>query len=112
MGYAVSTGRRGHAVPPATRGGIDAGRNLCRTRALSEDMDPLENNHKQRRWLITAIVVVVAALVGLFFLRRGKDDGAGSGLSEEVLAAEGSLGYIRFHRRASPCAIVRSWRER
>jgi HlyD family secretion protein len=38
-------------------------------------MDPLENNHKQRRWLISAIVVVVVALVALFFLRRGKDDG-------------------------------------
>lgn len=35
-------------------------------------MDPLENNHKQRRWLIAAIVVVVAVLVVLFFLRRGK----------------------------------------
>jgi HlyD family secretion protein len=38
-------------------------------------MDPLENNHKQRRWLVTAIVLVVAALVALFFFRRGKDDG-------------------------------------
>jgi HlyD family secretion protein len=38
-------------------------------------MDPLENNHKQRRWLVSAIVVVVVALVALFFLRRGKDDG-------------------------------------
>jgi HlyD family secretion protein len=38
-------------------------------------MDPLENNHKQRRWLITAIFVVVVALVALYFLRRGKDDG-------------------------------------
>src|SRR3954470_3690546 len=36
-------------------------------------MDPLENNHKQRRLLIIAIVVVVGVLVGLFFLRRGKD---------------------------------------
>lgn len=35
-------------------------------------MDPLENNHKQRRWLIAAIVVVAAVLVVLFFLRRGK----------------------------------------
>jgi HlyD family secretion protein len=44
--------------------------------AFSNDMDPLENNHKQRRWLITAIVVVVAALVTLFFVRRGKGDNA------------------------------------
>ncbi len=35
-------------------------------------MDPLDNNHKQRRWLITAIVLVLAVLVGLFFFRRGK----------------------------------------
>ena len=38
-------------------------------------MEPLENNHKQRRFLISAIVVVAAVLVGLFFLRRGRDDG-------------------------------------
>ena len=47
-------------------------------------MDPLENNHKQRRWLITAIVVVVAALVGLFFLRRGKGDNGERYRSEVV----------------------------
>ena len=35
-------------------------------------MDPLDNKHKQRRWLITAIVLVLAVLVGLFFFRRGK----------------------------------------
>jgi HlyD family secretion protein len=35
-------------------------------------MDPLDNNHKQRRWLTVAIVLVVAVLVGLFFFRRGK----------------------------------------
>ncbi len=35
-------------------------------------MDPLENNHKQRRWLIAAIVVVAVVLVALFFLRKGK----------------------------------------
>jgi HlyD family secretion protein len=38
-------------------------------------MDPLDNNHKQRRWLITAITIVALALVALFFLRRGKDEG-------------------------------------
>jgi HlyD family secretion protein len=37
-------------------------------------MDPLENNHTQRRYLIIAILVVVGVLVGLFFLRRGRDD--------------------------------------
>jgi HlyD family secretion protein len=47
-------------------------------------MDPLENNHKQRRWLVTAIVLVVAALVGLFFYRRGKDDGGERYRSEVV----------------------------
>ena len=38
-------------------------------------MEPLENNHKQRRFLITAIAVVAGVLVALFFLRRGRDDG-------------------------------------
>jgi HlyD family secretion protein len=38
-------------------------------------MEPLENNHKHRRVLITAIVVVLGVLIGLFFLRRGRDDG-------------------------------------
>jgi HlyD family secretion protein len=47
-------------------------------------MDPLENNHKQRRWLISAIVVVVVALVALFFLRRGKDDGGEKYRTEAV----------------------------
>jgi HlyD family secretion protein len=37
-------------------------------------MEPLENNHKHRRFLITAIVVVLGVLIGLFFLRRGGDD--------------------------------------
>ena len=37
-------------------------------------MEPLENNHRHRRFLITAIVVVLAVLIGLFFLRRGRDD--------------------------------------
>ncbi|HSF39665.1 MAG TPA: efflux RND transporter periplasmic adaptor subunit [Thermoanaerobaculia bacterium] len=39
-------------------------------------MDPLENNHPQRRFLILAILGVVGILVGLFFLRRdGGEDG-------------------------------------
>ncbi len=38
-------------------------------------MEPLENNHKHRRFLITAIVVVLGVLIGLFFLRRGRDEG-------------------------------------
>ena len=47
-------------------------------------MDPLENNHKQRRFLIIAIVVVVGVLVGLFFLRRGKDKGGDQYRTEAV----------------------------
>jgi HlyD family secretion protein len=47
-------------------------------------MDPLENNHKQRRFLIVAIVVVVGILVGLFFLRRGKDKGGDQYRTEAV----------------------------
>jgi HlyD family secretion protein len=47
-------------------------------------MEPLDNNHKQRRWLIAAIVVVVGVLVALFFFRRGKDDGGG-GYRTEVI---------------------------
>lgn len=38
-------------------------------------MEPLENNHRHRRFLVTAIVVVLGVLIGLFFLRRGRDDG-------------------------------------
>jgi HlyD family secretion protein len=38
-------------------------------------MEPLENNHKHRRFLVTAIVVVLGVLIGLFFLRRGRDEG-------------------------------------
>lgn len=38
-------------------------------------MDPLENNHKQRRFLVIAIVVVTGILVGLFFFRRDRDKG-------------------------------------
>src|SRR3954470_1127879 len=47
-------------------------------------MDPLENNHKQRRLLIIAIVVVVGVLVGLFFLRRGKEKGGDKYRTEAV----------------------------
>jgi HlyD family secretion protein len=47
-------------------------------------MDPLENNHKHRRYLIIAIVVVVGVLVGLFFLRRGKGKGGDQYRTEAV----------------------------
>jgi HlyD family secretion protein len=47
-------------------------------------MDPLENNHKQRRFLIIAIVVVVGVLIGLFFLRRGKEKGGDKYRTEVV----------------------------
>jgi HlyD family secretion protein len=47
-------------------------------------MDPLENNHKQRRWLIAAIVVVAVVLVVLFFLRRGKGGGGDNYRTEAV----------------------------
>jgi HlyD family secretion protein len=47
-------------------------------------MDPLDNNHKQRRYLIIAIVVVVGVLIGLFFLRRGKDKGGDQYRTEAV----------------------------
>ncbi|HEX3553099.1 MAG TPA: efflux RND transporter periplasmic adaptor subunit [Thermoanaerobaculia bacterium] len=47
-------------------------------------MDPLENNHKQRRWLIAAIVVVVGVLIALFFLRRGKGGGGDQYRTEAV----------------------------
>ncbi|HEY2740293.1 MAG TPA: efflux RND transporter periplasmic adaptor subunit, partial [Thermoanaerobaculia bacterium] len=65
-------------------------------------MDPLENNHKQRRWLVTAIVIVIAALVGLFFLRRGKDDGGeryrtevvDKGTVAQTVSATGTLSAV------------------
>lgn len=38
-------------------------------------MAPIENNHKQRRFLIIAILVVTGILVGLFFFRRDRDKG-------------------------------------
>lgn len=38
-------------------------------------MDPIENNHKQRRWLIAALLLVAAVLAAGFFLRREKKDG-------------------------------------
>ena len=47
-------------------------------------MDPLDNNHKQRRWLTVAIVLVVAVLVGLFFFRRGKGSDGDQYRSEAV----------------------------
>jgi HlyD family secretion protein len=33
-------------------------------------MVPLENHHKHRRWLVAALAVAVAVLVGVYFLRR------------------------------------------
>jgi HlyD family secretion protein len=65
-------------------------------------MDPLENNHKQRRWLVTAIVLVVAALVGLFFFRRGRDDGGeryrtevvDQGTVAQTVSATGTLSAV------------------
>jgi HlyD family secretion protein len=47
-------------------------------------MDPLENNHKHRRFLVIAIVVVVGVLIGLFFLRRGKSQGGDPYRTEAV----------------------------
>ncbi|HEV2852241.1 MAG TPA: efflux RND transporter periplasmic adaptor subunit [Thermoanaerobaculia bacterium] len=47
-------------------------------------MDDLDNNHKQRRLLIVAILVVVGVLIGLFFLRRGKDEGGDQYRTEAV----------------------------
>jgi HlyD family secretion protein len=47
-------------------------------------MEPLENNHRHRRFLITAIVVVLGVLIGLFFLRRGRDDGGDQYRTEAV----------------------------
>jgi HlyD family secretion protein len=47
-------------------------------------MDPLENNHKQRRFLIIAIIVVVGVLVALFFFKRGKGKGGDPYRTEAV----------------------------
>lgn len=47
-------------------------------------MDALDNNHKQRRFLIIAILVVVGILVGLLFLRRGGDEGGDKYRTEAV----------------------------
>lgn len=38
-------------------------------------MEPLENNHKQRRLLILTIFLVVGVFIVLLFLRRGRDGG-------------------------------------
>src|SRR5215210_1859571 len=51
---------------------------------VERDMDPLESNPKQRRFLVIAIVVVVGALIGLFFLRRGGDPGGEKYRTEAV----------------------------
>jgi HlyD family secretion protein len=65
-------------------------------------MDPLENNHKQRRFLIIAIVVVMGILVGLFFFRRDRDKGgepyrteaAGRGDITSTVSATGTLSAV------------------
>jgi HlyD family secretion protein len=62
-------------------------------------MEPLENNHKHRRWLITAIVVVLGVLIGLFFLRRGRDDGGDQYRTEaasqgNITATAGATGTL------------------
>ena len=65
-------------------------------------MDPLENNHKQRRFLIIAIVLVTAILVGLFFFRRDRDKGsvpyrteaAGRGDITATVSATGTLSAV------------------
>jgi len=62
-------------------------------------MEPLENNHKHRRLLITAIVVVLGVLIGLFFLRRGRDDGGDQYRTEaasqgNITATAGATGTL------------------
>ncbi len=47
-------------------------------------MDALDNNPKQRRVLIIAILVVVGALIGLLVLQRGKDEGGDKYRTEAV----------------------------
>lgn len=37
-------------------------------------MEPLEDNHKHRRWLAAAVAVAVAALIAVFFLQRDNDE--------------------------------------
>ena len=50
-----------------------------------DDLDNhLDNNHKQRRLLTVAILVVVGVLIGLLFLRKGKDDGGDQYRTEAV----------------------------
>lgn len=58
--------------------------NLPARETLGTDMEPLDSNHKQRRFLILAIFVVVGVLIGLFFLRRGKDEEGGKYRTEAV----------------------------
>jgi HlyD family secretion protein len=70
--------------------------------ALMNDMDPLENNPKQRRFLVIAILVVVGALVGLFFLRRDGDgdkekyrtEAVGRGDISATVGATGTLSAV------------------
>lgn len=62
-------------------------------------MEPLENNHRHRRFLITAIVVVLGVLIGLFFLRRGGDDKGDQYRTEaasqgDVTATAGATGTL------------------
>jgi HlyD family secretion protein len=65
-------------------------------------MDPLENNHRQRRLLVIAIVVVGAVLAGVFFLRRDKAKGGeqyrtealGRGNVSMTVSATGTLSAV------------------
>lgn len=62
-------------------------------------MEPLENNHKHRRTLITAIVVVLGVLVALLYFRNGKDDGGEQYRTEavsqgDITATAGATGTL------------------
>src|SRR5687768_6052028 len=66
---------------------------------VGKGMEPFENNHKHRRFLITAIVVVLGVLIGLFFLRRGGDDEGDQYRTEaasqgDVTATAGATGTL------------------